>query len=967
MEMTYYKQYEPFFGSWSISKMLGEGSFGKVFEIERQDFGTTYKAALKIITVPQNESEVKSIMASGMDSANVTEYFEGVVKDIVSEFVLMSRLKGNSHVVSYEDHQVVPHENKNIGWDILIRMELLTPLLEHAQNIELTRKDVMRLGIDICSGLELCQKHNIIHRDIKPENIFVSESGNYKLGDFGIARTIEKTSSGLSKKGTYIYMAPEVYKGEEYGTAVDIYSLGIVMYRLLNNNRNPFLPPYPEKIKHSDIDDALIRRISGEVPPSPSGADGRLAEIVLKACSYNPKDRYSSPMQMRLELESILYEKEESKIIYPKGDKVVVESNEYATTEEEHGCGYDFEDEGTVSIFGNVPQPIEAIKQVKSATQMDKSEPSSAHATAEEILVEALGYSDHTNGIEYTYLEPELEDSEREICRLSTWFFDGEDSFAGTGVIVLTNKRIFCLKFKDKLFGNPLYIEGGNRIISLDEILSVKTEKEILEEYSQLSFQIEVANQEIIGFNFYDEDIETNEEILKEIKLYLEQYKSNKGTANAPLSVVEPQTSQQPIPQQVKTNIMTQNHANGFCMYCGTPQLKGAKFCMKCGTKVGEVGERSGTEVESVRMTQHSGSNIPLALTVNEEVLIQGLGETYQPTPDDIINFSEVYGYITMTNQRIIWTEMKLDAEMRPIERASDRDEVSINLNDIETLTPVQIFSGIPGLYYWAFVLEVVGHKQYGLCFDDKYDDKLFGKRESIIDYLTKNYDVTIPLTLESTIPVSLEKNEYMMFECPTIDGLLKLSNQRIVWTKTNFSGTQREEADDTSIPLNTIKAIAHKNTFASVGISLQSSQNIITGDSTPYTFDLCGSGYKEVAPCIIYYIQEYVKNYNIPPRDDGVVGEEKIDIAEELRLYKNKICKYCGGKRAVLDHKCKKCGKGSAYECGKCGGVLSKITGKCKICPNDYSVCMYCNAGGESGVDVISGICNSCGRPRKY
>ena len=110
MDMMSYKKYEPIFGSWHITKMLGEGSFGKVFEIERQDFGETYKAALKAIIVLQSESEVKSVMASGMDGADGSEYFEGLLKDIVSEFVIMSKLKGDSYVVSYEDHLVITKE-----------------------------------------------------------------------------------------------------------------------------------------------------------------------------------------------------------------------------------------------------------------------------------------------------------------------------------------------------------------------------------------------------------------------------------------------------------------------------------------------------------------------------------------------------------------------------------------------------------------------------------------------------------------------------------------------------------------------------------------------------------------------------------------------------------------------------------------------------------------------------------------
>ena len=334
MDINYYKQYEPIFGSWRITRQIGEGSFGKVFEIEREDFGVTYRAALKAITVPASESELLEVKADGMDDASVRTYFGSFVEELVREFALMSRLKGNSNVVSYEDHQVIEHPD-DIGWDILIRMELLTPLNWYTSTHTVTRQDVIKLGIDLCRALELCQKYNIIHRDIKPENIFVSDTGDFKLGDFGIARTVEKTTSGLSKKGTYTYMAPEVYKGEAYGSTVDIYSLGIVLYRLLNGNRTPFLPAAPAPITHADRENALARRFSGAPLPAPSHAQGRLAEIVLKACAYDPKERYSSPMQMRQELESILYNREESKYIYPEGDDVPQDSVHYVKTGEE--------------------------------------------------------------------------------------------------------------------------------------------------------------------------------------------------------------------------------------------------------------------------------------------------------------------------------------------------------------------------------------------------------------------------------------------------------------------------------------------------------------------------------------------------------------------------------------------------------------------------------------------------------
>lgn len=323
MDIAYYKsKYEPIDGKWFISKELGRGAFGTVFEVERRDFTNT-KSAMKIISIPSSKNEVESFKEDNydMDENSISSYFYGFVEEFVKEFQLMSKLRGHSNIVSYEDHDVVKRE-EGIGWDIFIRMELLTPMNKYFASNTPKQSDVIKLGIDICKALEVCQRYKIIHRDIKPSNIFVSETGDFKLGDFGVARTLEKTSSGLSKKGTYIYMAPEVYKGAEYGSNVDIYSLGIVMYKMLNNN----LEPFRNSRTHSDEENALSLRIKGEVSiPKPANADGRLAEIVLKACSFNPKDRYESPLQMREELENILYTESEGKVIYPNGDELSYE------------------------------------------------------------------------------------------------------------------------------------------------------------------------------------------------------------------------------------------------------------------------------------------------------------------------------------------------------------------------------------------------------------------------------------------------------------------------------------------------------------------------------------------------------------------------------------------------------------------------------------------------------------------
>ena len=322
MDINYAKKYEPIDGKWLITKELGSGSFGTVFEIVRKD-DPDMKSALKIISIPQSQKETRSFREENydMDEQSITSFYYGIVEDCVKEFKLMSQLRGNSNIVSYEDHDIIKKENE-FGWDILIRMELLTPMGQYFAQNTLTTKDVIKLGIGICSALEVCQKYKIIHRDIKPSNIFISNSGEFKLGDFGVARTLEKASSGLSQRGTYTYMAPEVFRGENYGSNVDIYSLGIVMYRLLNNNMEPFR----KNKTYPDSEQAWGERMTNRNIPMPANANGCLAEIVLKACAFDPKDRYESPIQMKKELESILYNLYEGKIICPNGNELEYES-----------------------------------------------------------------------------------------------------------------------------------------------------------------------------------------------------------------------------------------------------------------------------------------------------------------------------------------------------------------------------------------------------------------------------------------------------------------------------------------------------------------------------------------------------------------------------------------------------------------------------------------------------------------
>lgn len=290
---------------WQIEgKPLGKGSFGVVYKAVRRDHGVESYAAIKVISIPTDSSEVDSLRSEGLDMNATRTYLQGIVNDFVSEIQLMESLKGVQNIVSVEDYKVV-EKTGEIGWDIYIRMELLTPFNTYICDKKLTTEEIIKLGCDICTALEICAKRNIIHRDIKPENIFINDFGDFKLGDFGIARKLESMTGGLSQKGTFNYMAPEVVNSSEYDARVDTYSLGIVLYRLLNRNRLPFLDTEKQLLNPNERRNAVDRRLRGEELPAPCDASPAMANLILRACAYDPNMRFTSATEMKQALLSI--------------------------------------------------------------------------------------------------------------------------------------------------------------------------------------------------------------------------------------------------------------------------------------------------------------------------------------------------------------------------------------------------------------------------------------------------------------------------------------------------------------------------------------------------------------------------------------------------------------------------------------------------------------------------------------
>lgn len=288
-----------------VDEKIGSGGFGTVYKVSKTNVTGTYVRALKHIEVPTKRHYVNILNSMGGDSTKADDYFANILKNIVGEIKILSALSesGNQNIVRYYENDVIEtHSPKK--YDIYILMEYLTPFPEYLDNTSLTVKDVIKLGKDILNALIACHGRNIIHRDIKDDNIFVASDGTYKIGDFGVSKALKDQSRAASIKGTPNFIAPEVYLGKEnYDHTVDLYSLGIVLYRLLNNLRNPFLPTFPNAYTSEDEDIAFEARMTGKIPELPNMAKNELGEAILKAIKPR-NERYNTAKEFLEALEN---------------------------------------------------------------------------------------------------------------------------------------------------------------------------------------------------------------------------------------------------------------------------------------------------------------------------------------------------------------------------------------------------------------------------------------------------------------------------------------------------------------------------------------------------------------------------------------------------------------------------------------------------------------------------------------
>ncbi len=154
----------------------------------------------------------------------------------------------------------------------------------------------MKIITDVLNALAYAHRNNVIHFDVKPSNILV-KGDRALLGDFGFAKDMGLT--GITTEGMMLgtpnYMAPEQFRGERNDARSDLYSAGAVLYHMLSGN-----PPYGTQVLRFLVGDKAISLtpLSEELAP--------IAEVVYKALSHNPMNRYQTAEDMLHDLDEVM-------------------------------------------------------------------------------------------------------------------------------------------------------------------------------------------------------------------------------------------------------------------------------------------------------------------------------------------------------------------------------------------------------------------------------------------------------------------------------------------------------------------------------------------------------------------------------------------------------------------------------------------------------------------------------------
>jgi eukaryotic-like serine/threonine-protein kinase len=283
-------------GSFRIEAVLGTGAMGVVYRGMNEATGKP--AAVKVIS-----GEIAKQGKAYERFRREAEILQQFRHSNIVRFLALGRFQGTSYFAM----EYISGEN-------------LDQLLSHRG--PLPWREVVDMGIQICDALHYAHEHGVVHRDLKPSNLMVSDGGQIKLTDFGIAKDLDATALTAPGRtlGTAAYMAPEQIRGTpEVSHKTDLYALGNVFYQMLTG-QTAFSGASAVVLMHSHLNQPPPRA-SAKVPDIPKALDDLVVKLMAKAPADRPWDAAAAGLTLS-ELRDKAAKGEKVAMVWPaEGDK----------------------------------------------------------------------------------------------------------------------------------------------------------------------------------------------------------------------------------------------------------------------------------------------------------------------------------------------------------------------------------------------------------------------------------------------------------------------------------------------------------------------------------------------------------------------------------------------------------------------------------------------------------------------
>lgn len=280
------KKIIPLLKNMTVEQEIGHGPNGTVYQVVRGLDGR--KLALKHISIPSSEAQTKALIFAGAVSGetDAQRYYSSLETEIKSEILMLNGIKNAPNLLKIRGYQV-DRKLTGVGCDIYILSDYCMSLPTYLQNHYITRLQAVNLAIDLCSALEQLRECGLVHKDVRPNNIFMNGSHRFMLGDLGLVKSDELEYASMPDQLITDYTAPEVVAPDAgLSDSMDIYSVGMILYEIYNGGILPL------------DEEGLFRRTDTELP-APKFADLALSEIILRACAFDPENRYKNPAEMK--------------------------------------------------------------------------------------------------------------------------------------------------------------------------------------------------------------------------------------------------------------------------------------------------------------------------------------------------------------------------------------------------------------------------------------------------------------------------------------------------------------------------------------------------------------------------------------------------------------------------------------------------------------------------------------------